>query len=284
MTNIPLKKFLKTHLQDILTDKELEVLPKTIKIIGHVALLKIEPILEPHIVSISKLIQEWNNKIRTVAIQKEKSQYITRNVKYEIVYGEESTKTVHIENGIKYVLDPTEITFSLGNQRERLRLYNMNLPNKIVIDMFACVGQFSFPVAIGAKPKEVISIEINPKAFDYLIEGIKLNKIKNITPILGDSRKVIPSNKADLIIMGYLHSTHRYIQAALKGLKEQGGRIIMHISVHNNEQLNEITDYINKQLKIKNYEMIKLNYRFIKNYSPYVKHMAIDFSIKKSGE
>ncbi len=281
MTNMPLKLFLLKNIEVKLTDEEQKKLPKTIKIIGHVGLIRLDPDLEKYQTYIAKAILKWNSRIKTVAIEQNKSETLLRNVNYKVIFGEKNTKTVYIENGIKYVLDPTRITFSLGNQKERLHLYNLNLNNKVVIDMFACVGQFSFPVAIGAKAKKVIAIEINPDAFSYLVEGIKINKINNIIPILGDSRNIAPKYNADLIIMGFLHSTHRYFPSALKALNSNGGKIIMHIAVHDNNQINSIIEYITYQAQLQNYKITNLKLRTIKMYSPAIKHIAFEINLKK---
>ena len=96
--------------------------------------------------------------------------------------------------------------------------------------MFAGIGYFSIPIGVHSNAKQVYSIEINPNSFHYLKENIKLNKINNIIPLLGDCMDITPEYSADRIIMGYVKTTHHYLKTAIDSLNK-GGVIHYHETV-----------------------------------------------------
>ena len=104
---------------------------------------------------------------------------------YRILYGSE-TETVNKENGCLFKLDLAKVMWSKGNNNERLRIAKLVRDDETVIDMFAGIGYFSIPIGVHSNAKQVHAIEINPNSYHYLCENIKLNKLDNITPILGD--------------------------------------------------------------------------------------------------
>ena len=113
--------------------------------------------------------------------------------------------------------------YSKGNLAERKRMSKLG-QGEIVVDMFAGIGYFSIPMAVHARPEKFFSIEINPESFAYLKENIRLNHVEGIiTPILGDCSQAAPEGEADRVIMGYVGTTHHYLEPAMKALKKSGG-------------------------------------------------------------
>lgn len=198
-----------------------------------------------------------------------------REPNFNVLYGSE-TETVNKENGCYFKLDLSRVMWSKGNNNERIRIAGLVNDNETVLDMFAGIGYFSVPVAKFSDAKEVIAIEINPNSFHYLNENIKLNKLKNITPILGDCKEITPSYKADRIIMGYVKTTHHYLKVAVDSLNP-GGVLHYHETVP--EKLME-TRPINRIKEIaKDRDVELLNLVKIKKYSPGVMHVVVDARI-----
>ena len=142
--------------------------------------------------------------------------------------------------------------------------------------MFAGIGYFSIPIGVHSNAKQIYSIEINPNSFHYLKENIKLNKISNITPLLGDCINITPDYKADRIIMGYVKTTHHYLKVAIDSLNK-GGVIHYHETVP--EKLMDIRP-INRIKELagdRQVEFLKLNK--VKKYSPGVFHVVCDVRI-----
>jgi len=181
------------------------------------------------------------------------------------------------ENKCLFKLDVATIMWSKGNTYERMRIPRLIEDGETIVDMFAGIGYFSIPIAVHANPKKVYAIEINPKAYHYLKENMKLNKVQDkIRPILGDSRIIAPKLSADRVLMGYVVNTHHYLDAALKCLKE-GGILHYHETAPEKIKFKRPIKRVKKAAKPR--EVKILNKRIIKKYSPGVWHVVIDAKI-----
>ncbi|MBQ2665673.1 class I SAM-dependent methyltransferase family protein [Methanobrevibacter sp.] len=194
---------------------------------------------------------------------------------YEVLYGSE-TETINKENGCLFKLDLSKVMWSKGNNNERLRIAKLVEDGETVIDMFAGIGYFSIPIGVHANAQEVIAIEINPNSHYFLCQNIELNKLNNITPILGDCMVETPKFKADRIIMGYVKTTHHYLKAALGSLNE-GGILHYHETVPEKLMETRPIERIVSQANGRDVELLKINK--IKKYSPGVMHVVIDARI-----
>jgi len=194
---------------------------------------------------------------------------------YNILYGNE-TETIHKENGCLFKLDLSKVMWSKGNNNERLRIAKLVEDNEVVLDMFAGIGYFSIPIGVHSNAKHIYSIEINPNSYFYLCENIKLNKLDNITPILGDCMVHAPKYKADRIVMGYVKTTHHYLNVAINSLNE-GGILHYHETVPEKLMNTRPLERIISQAGNREVELLKLNK--IKKYAPAVEHVVLDVKI-----
>ena len=194
---------------------------------------------------------------------------------YKILYGGE-TETVNKENGCLFKLDLSKVMWSKGNNNERLRIAKLVEDGERVIDMFAGIGYFSIPIGVHANACEVISIEINPNSYHFLCENIKLNKLDNITPILGDCKDITPNYNADRIIMGYVKTTHHYLKVAIDSLNE-GGILHYHETVPEKLMNTRPIERIMSEADGRDVELLKINK--IKKYAPGVEHVVVDARI-----
>ncbi len=191
---------------------------------------------------------------------------------YRVLYGDE-TETINKENGCLFKLDLAKVMWSKGNNNERLRIAKLVGDGETVIDMFAGIGYFSIPIGVHSNAKQVYAIEINPNSYYYLCENIKLNKLNNITPILGDCMVETPKLKADRIVMGYVKTTHHYLKAAIGSLND-GGILHYHETVPEKLMETRPIERIISQAGDRDVELLKINK--IKKYSPGVEHVVID--------
>ena len=221
-------------------------------------------------------LKELSDKHNVKTIMKVDHIYGTkREPVIKLLYGND-TETINKENGCLFKLDLKKVMWSKGNNNERLRIAKLVEDNETVIDMFAGIGYFSIPIGVHSNAKQIYSIEINPNSFHYLKENIKLNKISNITPLLGDCINITPDYKADRIIMGYVKTTHHYLKVAIDSLNK-GGVIHYHETVP--EKLMDIRP-INRIKELagdRQVEFLKLNK--VKKYSPGVFHVVCDVRI-----
>ena len=221
-------------------------------------------------------LKELSDKHNVKTIMKVDHIYGTkREPVIKLLYGND-TETINKENECLFKLDLKKVMWSKGNNNERIRIAKLVEDNETVIDMFAGIGYFSIPIGVHSNAKQIYSIEINPNSFHYLKEDIKLNKISNITPLLGDCINITPDYKADRIIMGYVKTTHHYLKVAIDSLNK-GGVIHYHETVP--EKLMDIRP-INRIKELagdRQVEFLKLNK--VKKYSPGVFHVVCDARI-----
>lgn len=260
------------ELSELLKDripKELHrSIPNSYKIIGDLAIVKIGKEIEKYAHDIANAILISNPRIRSVWRDLGKEGMI-RKPRLELLAGEGS-ETIHVENGCLFKLDITKVMFSLGNHHERHRVAK-EVDEEIVVDMFAGIGYFSIPIA--KRAEKVYAIEINPEAYGYLLENIKLNHLDNIIPILGDSMLLTPEGIADRVIMGHIFC-HEFLEIAIKALDRRG---IIHY--HESTPLKVLERplmRVQKASRIMGKNCKILNFHKVKNYSPGVVHVVVD--------
>ena len=262
-----------------LDDQELKLLPKKWELIGEILILRLS----------NKLKRKWSEialvyaeilGAAAVLRRFDKIRGIYREPGVEQIFGNE-TETLHLENKIKFKLDPLKVMFSSGNIDERIRISKLAKPHETVVDMFAGIGYFCIPMAVHSKPDRIIACELNPNAFNYLCENIKLNSVQSIIePVLGDNRKSIKREIADRIIMGYIKSDHTHRLAAFKILNPGGGMIHYHDVGFKNDAVELAFGKIDLSLSDSQFGSkfkAKLcNHYSIKSFGPKLNHVVLD--------
>ena len=223
-----------------------------------------------------KQLKELSDKHKVKTVMKVDHIHGTkREPVIKLLYGED-TETINKENVCLFKLDLKKVMWSKGNNNERIRIAKLVEDNETVIDMFAGIGYFSIPIGVHSNAKQVYSIEINPNSFHYLKENIKLNKINNIIPLLGDCMDITPEYSADRIIMGYVKTTHHYLKTAIDSLNN-GGVIHYHETVPEKLMDTRPINRIKEVAGDRSVEFLKLNK--VKKYSPGVFHVVCDARI-----
>ncbi|HTX44540.1 MAG TPA: class I SAM-dependent methyltransferase family protein, partial [Methanocella sp.] len=181
---------LEALLRDSLSEEERAVLPRSWQIVGEVALVHIHPLLQTKKTLIGESLLKLYPRCRTVMETKRiAGEY--REPVLEKIAGD-GTETIDKENYVLYKLDVAKIMFSKGNFYERRRMGTVGTGEN-VLDMFAGIGYFSLPMAVHAKPKKILAIELNPVSYGYLCENIRLNHVEDIVePVPGDCREKSP--------------------------------------------------------------------------------------------
>ena len=269
---------IKRRLKGRISKKDFEKLPKKWEKFGNVLVLKMEGIEEKE--KIAKVYADVL-KCKSVLEDVEGIRGMERKPIFKFIIGNDG-ETIHVENRIKYKFDVSKIMFSSGNIDERIRMSKIANEKDIFVDMFAGIGYFTLPVAVYGKAK-VYAIEINPIAYSYLKENIKLNKVEDrVKPILGDCRKMVPNRIANHVIMGYLNSLP-FLPYALKSINKEG---IIHLHQKCKEKefpyilFNEAKKIINGQ----GYEAEMIFYKKIKSYAPHIMHGVIDIKVKNDNK
>ncbi len=255
-------------------------LPSGFHVVGHVALVNLNPELMEYAAFIGKATLDYDHRLKTVAARTGPTMGIERRPAYKVVAGSRDTVTMHIENKVRFKFDPIRMTFSGGNKGERISISRRIDSGEYVVDMFSCVGQFALHIAKN-NDVNVVAIEINPEAYAFLVENIEINELQDkVTAVLGDCRVVHPTHVASRVIMGYLHDTEKFLPYALEILVKGGGIIHMHKAVSEKsleDNITCITDICREEGFVSEIEVRK-----IKNYSPGVSHVVFDISVEST--
>ncbi len=204
-------------------------LPRSLDLIGDVAILEIPPELEPHKRLIGDAVMQLYGRIKTVLAKAGAVEGVYRLRNFEVIAGSGETETVHREYGCVYHLDPTKVYFSPRLSYEHHRVAAQVRGGETVVDMFAGVGPFSILIAKMHRNVKVYAIDINPEAIRYLRMNVERNGVEDrVTVLEGDAGEVIESTLAgvaDRVVMNLPERALEYVGAACMALGESGGVI-----------------------------------------------------------
>ena len=208
-------------------------LPKSMDIIGAVAVVEIPPELEEVKRLVGEAVLKVNRNIHTVLAKVSPVTGETRVRDYETIAGKEDTETSYKEYGCTYILDPRRVYFSPRLSQERMRVAQGVHNGEVILDMFAGVGPFSILIAKTRRNVTVYAADINPHAVAYLTKNIALNRAENsVVPLLGDVKEIVErslTGRVDRTIMNLPDRASEYLATACLALRPEGG-IIHHYS------------------------------------------------------
>ena len=202
---------------------------KTYDIVGDIAIIRVPEQLEQYSRLIAQAVMDTHKEIKSVwqQVSSVSGDYRLRHL--EFILGEETTETRYKEHGCVYKTDLRKAYFSPRLSYERLRISELPRKGETVLNMFAGVGCYSIAIAKHAEPRKVYSVDINPCAFQYLRENIRLNRVeKTVVAIQGDAKNVSENelqNVVDRVLMPLPERAYEYLDYALLALKPAGGWI-----------------------------------------------------------
>jgi tRNA (guanine37-N1)-methyltransferase len=224
------KKQVKTFvemLQDTLSPHLLANLPRSIDLVGDIAIIEIPPELDAHKHAIGEAVLETHKNVRTVLAKKGAISGTYRLREFSVIAGEPKTETIHKEHGCQYYLDVAKAYFSPRLSYEHKRVASLVKQGETIVDLFAGVGPFVIQIAKTHENVQVYAIDVNPDAVEFLKRSIRLNRVEGkVHPILGDAKQVVEeklSGVADRVIMNLPEKAMEFVEAACKALKPDGG-------------------------------------------------------------
>ena len=252
-----------------------ELLPTSFDVIGDVGIVKLPEALLPYAKQIGEALRKVTPRLRTVAMDKGvKGELRVREL--EVIAGEASTETTHLEYGIKFLVDPAKVYFNPRLANERRRIASLVRQGEVVVDMFAGVGPFSIMIARHALPSLVVAVDLNPDAVEYLKRNIELNKANRVVPHEGDARQVVFDVPcADRIIMNLPHSAIDFFHDALTRLKLQGTIHFYHICER--DQAGQVVKDLIADAKGMGVILKAKRIEELKTYSPSMSVFSVDF-------
>lgn len=277
--HLKLKDLLSKHL----SEAEMDALITSYDVIGDIIIMEIPKSLEKKESIIAKAMLKTHKNVKTITkkLGPMEGKFRVRSV--EVIAGEKTTEASYKEHGCKFRLDVSKVYFSVRLSTERKRIAELVKPGERILALFAGVGPFPIVISKTHKDAEIIAIELNPDAVASMEQNIKLNKLKNIKPILGDAREVVLTNYkdfADRVLMPLPKSAEEFLDAAFAGVKHNG---IVHLytMVSINHAFEEAKEKIQKQAKKHKIKTEILNHRIVRPYAPGVVQIVVDFKVLK---
>jgi tRNA (guanine37-N1)-methyltransferase len=170
----------------------------------------------------------YSRRVKAVFMQTSAVQGDFRVRQLKFLTGENRTVTVYKEHGCFFKVDVERCYISPRLLFEHKRVSTLVVPGEVVVNMFSGVGCFS--ILIAKTPNtQVYSIDINPTAYEFMQENVKLNNVSDsVVSLLGDSKEIVSSQLrgvADRVLMPLPELALKYLPYALMALKPSGGYI-----------------------------------------------------------
>lgn len=171
-------------------------------------------------------------KVTSLGVQAPIADDTFRSSQVEMLLG--SSEVEFTDHGLTYAFDAAKVMFSSGNVTERRRIGAMNMQGEVVVDAYAGVGYYTFPMLVHAGAAHVHACEINPDSIAGLRAGAAANGLlERLTVHEGDNQVALLGLKgvADRCHLGLLPSSEPVWEACLLALKPGGGVLHVHMNV-----------------------------------------------------
>lgn len=263
-----------------LTGSSYEEITKGFETVGRIAIIDAKPALAR---KIAYAVMKSNKSIKTVLRKAGavRGRYRIRSFRY--VAGKRNYVAEHKENGSTFEFDVRKAFFSPRLAFERGRISRLVKDGEHVVVMFAGVGPFAIEIAKRNRRSEVVAIELNRMAYNYMLSNIKRNGISNVIPELGDVKKIAGRyrNYADRIVMPLPKDAHHFLDSAAGVAKR---RCIVHyyIFAEAGNGYGKVVEHVKSLVERKGRSFRLLGVRTVRPYSPSIVEIVIDFEMRKS--
>ena len=223
-----MRERLKKKLTSTLPPEALGKVCSSFDLVGDIAIIK-TPDNPADAEAIAKQLMVVHKGVKTVLSQTSPVKGDHRVRELTLLAGENKTTAKYKEAACVFSVDVEKCYFSPRLKHERLRIASLVAPNETVVNMFAGVGCFSIIIAKKVPQTKIYSIDINPTAYQYMQENIRINRVfGKVYPLFGDSQLIVQTQLqgvADRVLMLLPEKALEYLPAALSALKKSGGWI-----------------------------------------------------------
>ena len=112
-------------------------------IIGHIAIINASDDPERD----AEEILKRHKNIKTVLLKTAELSGEYRIGSYKLIAGENKTETIHVEHGLRFLVDPTKAYFNPALESERSRVISYIRDKDVVFDLFSGVGTLAIRIA-----------------------------------------------------------------------------------------------------------------------------------------
>ena len=266
-------------------DRLLSDLPHSFDIIGEIAVVELSQELTEFSSAIGEGVLKINPHLRLVLRKSSEVSGTFRTRKFETIAGAGNTETDHKEFSCVLQLDVAKVYFNPRLSHERMRVARQVTEGEHVLDMFAGVGPYSILIAKTQQDSKVYSVDINPEAFMYLERNILLNRVADrVVPLLGDAGKLAARDlrgMADRVIMNLPSESNRFLEAAVKALKEEWGVIHYYTFASRSDSVDEIKKAVDSAIESQGRMIHSFTFSdIIKEVAPNRVQVALDVVVK----
>jgi tRNA (guanine37-N1)-methyltransferase len=270
-------------LEGRLTPDELMLLPRAYDLIGDIAVLEIPNELNQYSKLIGSAFHSIHRNFKTVLAKRGAVSGVTRIRGYELLSGDDQTKTIHTEYGCRLAVDLERAYFSPRLLEEHSRIAQLVKENETVVDMFCGVGPFAIHIA-RQKRARIVAIDVNPSAIELLKESITLNKlVGEIVPVVADAHDYIKNEEvsANRVIMNHPSGASDFIPDACRILKP-GGTIHYYDFIRGESPETVMTEKIQQLIEQAGHSVRQVSLvRRVRDSAPYEYQMVADILIQE---
>jgi tRNA (guanine37-N1)-methyltransferase len=231
-----LRKRLREKLASMLTADEVNHFYNAFDLVGDIAIIKASTSNLQNAETVGKQIMATHRKVKTVFAQTSRISGDFRVRELRFLAGENRATTKCRESGCTFLVDVEKTYFSPRLLHEHQRIARLVGGGEMVVNMFAGVGCFSVLIAKTVNDAKVYSIDVNPTAFGYMQENVRINRVfGKVFPMLGDSKDIVQTQLqgvADRVLMPLPEKALEYLPTAVSALKKSGGWIHLYLFEH----------------------------------------------------
>lgn len=272
---------LKELLKGKLNEGELGEVISSFDVVGELAIIKIPKKLIKKQLLIATAIFQLQPSVKTILKITQEHSGKFRLPKYKFLAGKKTFETISKENGCSFHVDVRKSYFSPRLSNERKRIYEQVEEGETVCVFFAGVGAFAIEIAKYSNAKNVIGIEWNPSAVRSMEKNMQLNKIKNMQATSGNVAVVSKKffNSCSRVVMPSPSNSEKYLDYALKCLKNKKGIIHFYHFAENKDSFKKPVQWIESAAKKQKLRLVILHSRVVNAVSSQKVQVCIDARI-----
>lgn len=273
---------LEESLKGRLTPEELSSAVKSFDVIGDIAIIEIPKELERKEKLIADSLLSVHRNVKSVFKKLGPMEGVYRTRKLKFLAGEKRSVTEYKENGCRFRLDVAKVYFTPRLSFERKRIAEQVKPGEHILALFAGVGPFPIVIARMQPNVKINAVELNPDAFKYMQENIRLNRMQEIiTPLLGDVKQVVLEqfvNSADRILMPLPRGAEKFLAEAFLAAKRN---CILHFYHFASEQkpFEDAEKLVINEAMISGRKAEIIAKRIVRPFAPGVVQVVVDFKV-----
>jgi tRNA wybutosine-synthesizing protein 3 len=225
-------------------------------------------------------------KVDSLGVQAPIASDTYRSAQVRMLLG--SPHVVFTDHGIVYSFDASKVMFSSGNITERRRIGALDMSGETVVDAYAGVGYYTFPMLVHSAAARVHACEINPASLEGLRAGAEANGLLDRLIVHeGDNARSLAAlrGQADRCHLGLLPSSESVWEACLLALKPTGGTLHVHMNVEEEhiEAWVEASVERFQSLIEQNglsFSVEPVHLERVKWFAPRVRHVVLDLNVR----